>query len=275
MTMRGESGQVAAVIGDGALTGGMANEGLNNIGKSGENIIIVLNDNEMAISRNDGALARYLSVIRSKPGYFKAKDLTDAALRGIPVVGEPLRNVVAESKTALKQAIYPHHLCSGLGFTYFGPSTATNKIVPTHIRRRRSSTAPLHPRRDVKGKDTLADRIPESPRASRALTSRPSAAILLRDNYSTVHGKELTALAHSRFSHLRRHGRWARHDCSTSRGRSKPPTVLLRRIAEQFGVTFRAAMSAGNAARFRGLFDFLQRVTTSCCTMPPRTGIWS
>ena len=76
MTLRNSPHSVIAVIGDGALTGGLAYEGINNAGKSKENLIVVLNDNEMAISKNEGAIARYLSAIRTKPLYFETKHIT-------------------------------------------------------------------------------------------------------------------------------------------------------------------------------------------------------
>lgn len=110
MTLRGEPGAVAAVVGDGSFTGGMIYEGLNNIGKSGENLIVILNDNEMAISRNEGALAKYLSVIRSKPAYFKIKKNTEHLLLGMPVVGKPLRDLAWGSKMALKKGHLLHDI---------------------------------------------------------------------------------------------------------------------------------------------------------------------
>lgn len=82
-----------AVIGDGALTGGEAYEALNNAGRSKTRLIIVLNHNDMSISKNVGAFAKYLAVLRSKPGYLRMKHNVDAVLRHTPVVGKPLRRL--------------------------------------------------------------------------------------------------------------------------------------------------------------------------------------
>ena len=71
---RGDDGYVIAVIGDGAFTGGMAYEGLNNAGKARGNLIIILNDNDMSISKSVGSVANYLSEIRTKPAYFRFKE---------------------------------------------------------------------------------------------------------------------------------------------------------------------------------------------------------
>ena len=95
-----------AVIGDGAFTGGMAYEALNNAGRSRSNLIIVLNHNAMSIGRNVGAFARYLSAIRLQPGYLRLKDHTETVLDHIPLVGKPVKRVVQGSKTALKNVLY-------------------------------------------------------------------------------------------------------------------------------------------------------------------------
>lgn len=83
-----------AVIGDGALTGGLAYEGLNNAGRTHSRLIVILNDNEMSISHNVGSMARYLAVIRSKPGYFRLKARIEGFLNHIPLVGKKISNLV-------------------------------------------------------------------------------------------------------------------------------------------------------------------------------------
>ena len=110
-----------AVIGDGAFTGGMAYEALNNAGRSRSNLIIVLNHNAMSIGRNVGAFARYLSAIRLQPGYLRLKDHTETVLDHIPLVGKPVKRVVQGSKTALKNVLYHSTFFEEMGFTYIGP----------------------------------------------------------------------------------------------------------------------------------------------------------
>ena len=87
-----------AVIGDGALTGGMAYEGLNNAGKSDAKIIVILNHNDMSISKNVGALAKYLTKIRGNSKYLNAKKAVKNTLSKIPVGGETLTNCLKELK---------------------------------------------------------------------------------------------------------------------------------------------------------------------------------
>ena len=115
-----------AVIGDGALTGGMAYEALNNAGRSGTKLIVILNDNEMSISENVGSMARYLAVIRSKPNYYKLKEKTGNALHKIPLVGNCIANVISFFKTRIKNLMYKSTFFEELGFQYMGPIDGHN-----------------------------------------------------------------------------------------------------------------------------------------------------
>jgi len=115
-----------AVIGDGALTGGMAYEGLNNAGKSDAKIIVILNHNDMSISKNVGALAKYLTKIRGNSKYLNAKKAVKNTLSKIPVGGETLTNAVSESKAVLKGILYHSTMFEDLGFVYLGPVDGHN-----------------------------------------------------------------------------------------------------------------------------------------------------
>lgn len=121
MTINGKKDFVVAVIGDGALTGGMSYEAFNNIGKTKENLIIILNDNEMAISKNEGAMAKYLAAIRNKKRYFALKDSTEKLLSSVPFVGDELRNGACKVKKSIKQIFYVGTFFENLGFRYYGP----------------------------------------------------------------------------------------------------------------------------------------------------------
>lgn len=112
---------VIAVIGDGAFTGGEAYEGMNNAGKCADNLIVILNDNEMSISRNVGAFAKYLTSIRGNEKYVAAKRRTVQVLDKMPVVGEPIKNVMQDSKDILKWFLYHSTMFEDLGFVYLGP----------------------------------------------------------------------------------------------------------------------------------------------------------
>ena len=119
--LNGEDGTAIAVIGDGAMTGGMAYEGLNNAGNGRSNFIVVLNDNKMSISRNVGAIARNLTKMRNKPKYHKFKYKFSNGLLAIPLIGKPLHRFLSKIKEVFKTAIYHNNVFSVLGFNYLGP----------------------------------------------------------------------------------------------------------------------------------------------------------
>jgi 1-deoxy-D-xylulose-5-phosphate synthase len=112
---------VVSVIGDGALTGGMAYEALNNAARLKKNFIIVLNDNHMSISENVGGMSEYLNEIRTGEKYNRLKKQVAGALEKIPVVGEPLIEHIKNTKNGIKQLIIPGMLFENMGITYLGP----------------------------------------------------------------------------------------------------------------------------------------------------------
>ena len=127
MRLQGKHGSVAAVIGDGALTGGMAYEGLNNAGKSLAPLVVILNDNAMSISKSTGALARYLAHIRSTRKYYCAKEHVKSLLSAVPIVGDRLERTVRAAKGLIKDAIYDSsNMFENFGFQYIGPVNGHN-----------------------------------------------------------------------------------------------------------------------------------------------------
>ena len=124
--IQGKKDYTVAVIGDGALTGGMAYEALNNAGRSGTRLIVVLNDNEMSISENVGSMARYLAVVRAKPQYNKLKARTERVLNKIPLIGSPIANIISKVKTDIKNSMYESTFFEDLGFNYMGPIDGHN-----------------------------------------------------------------------------------------------------------------------------------------------------
>ena len=115
-----------AIIGDGSLTGGLAYEGLNNAGQHKKNFIIILNDNRMSISRNVGAMARYLTSIRLQPWYRRLKSSTERVLKKIPLLGKPIGFVLKGSKSKVKHVLYRHTIFDKLGLSYYGPVDGHN-----------------------------------------------------------------------------------------------------------------------------------------------------
>ena len=122
----GDPSHTIAVIGDGSLTGGMAYEGLNNAGRHKKNFIVILNDNRMSISRNVGAMARYLSSIRMQPWYLRLKSRTESLLSRMPLVGGPVGTVIKRSKAKVKRYMYRHTIFDKLGLSYYGPVDGHN-----------------------------------------------------------------------------------------------------------------------------------------------------
>lgn len=132
MELNGEDGNVIAVIGDGALTGGQAYEGLNNLGKLTENLIIVLNDNEMSISKNRGVVADYLTNMRSSKSYFEKKEAVKDFLSN-SAIGKDISKTIQGTKDLVKFAFYQSNIFESLGLKYLGPVDGHNIEKMTEI----------------------------------------------------------------------------------------------------------------------------------------------
>ena len=122
----GKDYKVVSVIGDGALTGGMAYEALNNAAQIKKNFIIVLNDNNMSISENVGGMSRYLGGLRTGSGYNSLKKSVTVALDRIPVVGQAMIDKIKRTKNSIKQLFIPGMLFENMGITYLGPVDGHN-----------------------------------------------------------------------------------------------------------------------------------------------------
>lgn len=118
--LKGEPGKVIAIIGDGAFTGGMVYEGMNNVSML-NNLIVVLNDNKMSISKNVGQMANYLTKLRTDPKYFHAKAQMENMLEGIPVVGSGVVKALQGGKQLIRRGIYHSTMFEEMGFQYVGP----------------------------------------------------------------------------------------------------------------------------------------------------------
>ena len=118
--------EVIAVIGDGSLTGGMALEALNDAGSSKTNIKVILNDNEMSISKNVGGIPLYLSKIRTKTGYTRSNRKIKEITNKIPVIGKPIVSFAHYTKQVIKRAIIPNMYFEDIGFKYLGPVDGHN-----------------------------------------------------------------------------------------------------------------------------------------------------
>lgn len=130
--LRGEPGKVVAIIGDGAFTGGMVYEGMNNIGTL-NNLILILNDNEMSISKNVGEIANYLTRLRTDPKYSRAKAQMEMILERIPLVGKGLVRLLQYGKQLIRRGIYHSTMFEEMGFQYIGPVDGHDIRMLTHV----------------------------------------------------------------------------------------------------------------------------------------------
>lgn len=121
-----KKGTVVSVIGDGALSGGMAYEGLNNAARLKRNFIIILNDNNMSISENVGGMSTYLSNLRAGEAYNELKNGVVDVLNKIPAIGGKLVTKIRKTKSSIKQLVIPGMLFEDMGITYLGPVDGHN-----------------------------------------------------------------------------------------------------------------------------------------------------
>ncbi len=205
MGLKGDDHHVIAVIGDGAFTGGLAYEGLNNAGKNSDNLIVILNDNEMSISKNVGALSRHLAAIRARKSYISVKNRVERTLDRTPVVGAPIKSVMMSSKDTIRYFMYRYTGYSGstmfenMGFVYLGPVDGHDlKELEQYLEAAKAVGKPvlLHVN-TVKGKGYAPAE--KNPGAFHALSphmlSGGDPAKISENSFSAVMGKELSALA--------------------------------------------------------------------------------
>src|SRR3954449_1744027 len=143
-TLRGEDRHVVAVVGDGALTGGMCWEALNNIASAKNRLVIVVNDNGRSYAPTIGGLADPLSTLRLNPGYERVLDLVKDALGSTPVVGKPVYEVLHAVKKGIKDAVSPQPMFEDLGLKYIGPVDGHDlPAMESALRRAKGFNAPV------------------------------------------------------------------------------------------------------------------------------------
>ena len=266
MRLQGDLSHFAvAVVGDGAMTGGLAYEGLNNAGKSGNNLIVILNDNEMSISRNVGGLARYLSSMRSSEGYVRTKKAVERRLNRTAVIGPSVAKVIKNSKSVVREALLRSAtIFEDFGFVYLGPvdghdMAALEEALSAAKEYHRPVLVHIH---TVKGKGYApAEENPgEYHGISKFDIETGNPEVSGTDSYSDVFGKELVRLAQqdSRICAVTaamEHGTGLHYFA-----RKFPGRYYDVGIAEQHAVTFSAALaSAGQIPVFAVYSSFLQR----------------
>ena len=199
--IKGEAGYVIAVIGDGAFTGGMAYEGLNNIDSKLDNLIIILNDNKMSISKNVGSVPSYLSNLRANDSYLNMKKGVYSTLVKIPVVGKSIIDAMIASKNFIRRNLYnTGTFFEDLGFTYHQIADGNDiQSVCSVLEAAKRVQGPVFIHAlTTKGKGYApAEENPGEFHGVSAfdLENLPDPDAAPKDSYSTVFGKNLTELA--------------------------------------------------------------------------------
>ncbi len=262
--MQGDDHFVIAVIGDGALTGGEAYEALNNAARANAKLIVILNDNRMSISKNVGGVSKYLTLIRSRPGYLKLKHGVEITLDHTPLVGAKIKKGLIQSKSALKQVIYHSTLFEDFGLVYTGPVDGHNiKALCTMLERAKHMDSPvLIHAETVKGKGYLFAE--EAPTQFHGIAQfdvdTGSTSKGTNHNFSSEFGQAIVQMA-QKDKKICAVTAAMTEGCGLTQFASTFPKRLFDvGIAEQHALTFSAAMAAnGMRPVFAVYSTFLQR----------------
>ena len=261
--LKKEPGYAIAVIGDGSFTNGMVYEALNNAGRYRDKLIVILNDNEMSISRNVGAFARYLAQIRSKREYFTAKDRIERGLKSVPVVGEGMYKMVATSKATLKDMLYKSTLFEDFGFTYLGPVNGHDiRSLCEVFRRARELGRPVVIHAEtIKGKGySFAEKNPGAYHGVSKFDVETGSSQTAKDNYSEEFGRALCELAKQDSSICAITAAMKQGTGLDGFAAAHPQRFFDVGIAEEHAVTFSAGLARnGMKPVFAVYSTFLQR----------------
>ncbi|HHX87008.1 MAG TPA: 1-deoxy-D-xylulose-5-phosphate synthase [Firmicutes bacterium] len=263
--LRGENYQVVAVIGDGALTGGMAFEALNNAGHLKTDLLVVLNDNEMSINTNVGSLPAYLGRLRTDPKYSKLKRELESFFKQIPVLGRKMVESAERLKGSLKYLLVPGMLFEELGFTYLGPVDGHNLLAMKDVFRRagRMKGPVLVHVLTEKGKGyTYAEQSPVRFHGIGPFNMNNGQVISSREapTYTEVFSNTMVRLAEQNQKIMA-----ITAAMTTGTGLDRFASAFPHRffdvgIAEQHGITFAAALAAGGFQPVVAVYStFLQR----------------
>lgn len=263
--LTGDPHTVIAVVGDGALTGGMIYEALNHAGRGNDRLIMILNDNAMSISKSVGSFARYLAAKRTSNGYLQLKDRVEDTLLKIPVVGQSVRDAMSSSKAAFRQMIYHSNLFEDFGFDYLGPIDGHD--IPTLVQvltRAKELQKPVVVHiNTVKGKGySFAERNPARYHGVSAFDQQRGIISGTGDTFSSVFGETLVRLA-------REDPKICAITAAMESGTGLSPFAMEFAqkgrffdvgIAEEHAITFACGLAAGGMLPVAAIYStFLQR----------------
>ena len=263
---KGEKNQVIAVIGDGALTGGESFEALNNAGDLGTKLIVILNDNEMSIDANVGAMSEYLSRIRIAPQYARAKRDMGSLLMSIPHIGDKVYKTASHLKDGVRSVLVPGSLFEEMGFHYIGPIDGHNiGLLEEVLTRAKEVEGPvlihIH---TVKGKGYKpAEQAPDKFHGVGCFdpsTGKSAKKAGCAPSYTSVFSKALIDLAKDRPDILAITAAMPSGTGLKAFGQAYPKRVFDVGIAEEHAMTLAAGMAAAGMHPVIALYStFAQR----------------
>lgn len=263
--LNGNDNYTVAVIGDGAFTGGMVYEALNNAGRAGKGtkLIVVLNDNEMSISKNVGSLARYLAHMRATPRYFKLKSRTEQIINKMPLVGKPLVSVLYNIKKFAKSMIYNSTMFEDLGFRYMGPIDGHNiPLLMTALEAAKEANYPivLHIN-TIKGKGyEFAEKAPDAFHGISAFNLDSGEPVFSSPSFSDMFGEYITEKAQKDNTICCITAAMSLGCGLENFRKSCPDRFFDVGIAEQHAVTFASGLARGGMLPVFAVYStFLQR----------------
>jgi 1-deoxy-D-xylulose-5-phosphate synthase len=264
--LKGEDWRVVAILGDGALTCGLAYEGLNNAGASDRDIIVILNDNEMSIAPNVGAISRYLSSVQRNPIYNRLRSAIGHVLDELPGPLSAVGSIVRKWEESMKSFLTPGVLFEELGFRYFGPLDGhdTNVLIDTLAAVRDLRTPRLVHVITQKGKGFPAGDHVEKwhalPAGHDPATGKQREQSAANAAYTKVFGKGLTELAEERHDIVAITAAMPTGTGTDTFARAIPSRFFDVGIAEGHAVTFAAGLATRQLRPVVAIYStFLQR----------------
>lgn len=256
----GKEGRVIAVIGDGALTAGMAFEGLTNVAQLGLPLIIVLNDNKMSISPNVGALSRYLSRLAASVHYQSFRRKFDSFVVSIPHFGSRFLDLIVRGKRAVKAILFKENLFSDLGFEYVGPIDGHNIPVLLSVFSQVKKLERPIVVHVVTKKGKGVEAAEEDPERFHGVSPFCADTALLQPTFTEVFGSAMDELACERRDLVAISAAMTKGTGLEKMARKFPSRVYDVGIAEQHAVTFAAGLAEGGLLPVVAIYStFMQR----------------
>lgn len=262
-SIKGEKGKVIAVIGDGALTGGLAYEALNNSGNANNNLVVILNDNNMSISPNVGSLAKNLTSIRTSPKYFTFKSKVTRTIAKIPKLGSQIARTITLINQKIRKKVYKNTFFEDLGFRYYGPIDGHDidaLIDALNVAKAHNHSVLIHVN-TVKGKGyNFAEKNPSKFHGIGRFNVNTGEPISSGNTYSSVFGEALCDLAKNDNRICAVTAAMATGTGLVDFSKIYPKRFFDVGIAEQHAVTFSSGLAKNGMIPFFAVYStFLQR----------------